>query len=148
MDLELISEEQYYLKKVSRYLNYELSTSMLFFLCYAWGITLILAIIAATFFAPFMLYVFYKSRKYSWIISFFIVVVIPIIICIILGLTLGYLSAFVLIPLGFFYFYCFILKLMVNDQLKEIVAGEELKKKKAEEQKEQEIWQRQFNKRL
>ena len=146
--MELISEQHYYLQKISRYLNYQLSTSLLYFLSYAWEITLVLAIIAATAFTPFMLYIFYKSRKISWIISFIILVLVPMIICIILGLKFGYLSAFALIPLGFFYFYCFILKLMVNDQLKEMAAGEELKKQRIEEQREQEIWQNQLNKRL
>ena len=75
-----------------------------------------------------------------------IIVIVPMIICIILGLQFGYLSAFVLIPLGFFYFYCFIIKLIVNDQLKEMSAGEELKRQKTEEQNEQELWQNQLNK--
>jgi len=146
LDIEIISEQRYYLQKVSRYLNYELSTSLLCFLSYNWSITLFLAIIASTIFAPFMLYIFYRIRKFSWIISFLIVVVVPIIICLILGLKLGYLSAFILIPLGFFYLYCFIIKLMINDQLKEMASREELKRKRSEKQKEQELWQKQFHK--
>ena len=118
MDIELISEERYYLRKISKYLNYQLSTSLLCFLSYVWGITIVLAIIAATIFAPFMIYVFYKIRKISWIILFVIIVIVPMIICTILGLQFGYLSALVLIPLGFFYFYCFIIKLILNDQLR------------------------------
>ena len=39
------------------------------------------------------------------------------------------------------------MKLIVNDKLKEISAGEELKRKRAEEQMEHEIWQSQFNER-
>ena len=37
---------------------------------------------------------------------------------------------------------------MVNDQLKEMSAGEELKRQRAEEQREQELWQNQLNKKL
>ncbi len=146
MDLELISEEHYYLQKVSRYLNYQLSGSVLVFLTYAWVITLILAILAATIFAPYMLYAFYRSNKISWIIGFCAIVLLPMVICIILGLIVGYLTAFVLIPLGFFYFYCFVMKFIINDKIKEISAGEELRKKKEEEKNEQELWLMQFNK--
>ena len=145
MDIELISEDRYYLRKLSRYLNYQLSTSLLCFFSYAWVITLVLAIIAAAVFAPFMLYIFYKTRKISWIISFIIIVMVPMVICIFLGLQFGNLSAFVLIPLGFFYLYCFIIKLILNDQLEEIIAGEELEKQISEEQKEKELWQSQVN---
>ena len=107
MDIEIISEQHYYLQKVSRYLNYQLSTSILYFLSYAGGITLILALFAATIFTPYLLYIFYKSRKISWIVSFFIVVLVPIIICIIIGQKLGHSAAFVLIPLGLFLFLLF-----------------------------------------
>lgn len=145
MDFEIISEERYDLNKVNRYLNYELSASVLYFLSFAWGITLIAAIIAASIFAPYMLYIFYRNRNFSFIILFLVVVVIPLITCIVLGLKFGYLAVFVLIPLGFFYFYCFILKLILNDKLKEMAAGEELKRKKTEERSEKELWQKQFN---
>lgn len=148
MDLDLVSNERYYLEKLSKYLNYQFSSSLLFILSYIWGITLILAIIAATFFIPFSLYCFVKIKKISWIISFFIVVIIPFISCVIFGLKFGYLSAFLLIPLGLFYFYCFMLKLIIKDQLEEVIAREELLKERETEQKEQELWQKQFEKKL
>jgi hypothetical protein len=144
VDIDLLSSEQYYLGRLSRYLNYELSSSVLYFLSYAGGVPLILAIIAATLFAPFMLFVLFRLRKTAWIVSFIIVVILPFIICIILGLKVGYLSAFILIPLGFFYFYCFILKLTVNEQLKEVSVREELIRKKVEEEQEKLLWQKQF----
>jgi hypothetical protein len=146
MDIASVSDEQYYLEKLSIYLNYELSSSVLLFLSYAWEITLVLSIIAATLFTPYMLYIFYRLRKIAWIISFVIVVIIPFIIFTIIGLKVGYLAAFVLIPLGFFYFYCFILKFSVSDQLKEISTRGEFKKKRDEEEKEKLLWQKQFEK--
>jgi fatty acid desaturase len=136
LDIDLVSEEKYYLEKVSRVLNYQLSSSILLFLTYAWGITILLTIIAAAIFAPFMIYAFFKAKKTSWVISFFIIVVVPIIICIILGLRFGNLFVVALIPLGFFYFYCFILKLIVNDQLEEVKAKEELQRERDKEQGE------------
>jgi fatty acid desaturase len=99
-------------------------------LVYASGITIILAIIAATIFTPYMVYIFIKEKKIAWIISFLVVVIIPFIICIILGIKTGYVTVFILIPLGIFYFYCFVLKLTVNEQLKEVIAEENLQIKR------------------
>ena len=146
MDNELISEEQYHLRKLSVYLNYELSTVVLYLLTYLWQITLVLAIIAATLFVPYMLYIFFRLKKVAWLISFGIVVVIPFIICIIIGLNVGYLAAFLLIPLGFFYFYCFLIKLAVRDQLSEISTRDEFNKQREGEDKEKLLWLKQFDK--
>lgn len=134
MDMYFIPEEQYYLQKLSRYLNYELSTSVLYFLSYAWGITLTLAIIAAVIFIPFILYIFIKARKVSWLISFCVIVIIPVVGCIIIGLKFDNFLILILIPLGFFYFYCFIMKLVINDHIKEIIAREKLRKERNEKQ--------------
>ena len=136
MDNELVSDEQFYLRRLSIILNYTLSTSILYFLEYAGQNTLVLVIIGAALFIPYMLYVFFRLKKIAWIISFVIVVILPLIICIILGLKFGYLDAFALIPPGFFYFYCFVLKFSVSDQLKEISTRDELKTKMDEEEKE------------
>ena len=146
INLELVSEEQYYLRRLSIYLNYELSTVILYLLSHLGIITLILVVIAATVFAPYMLFVFFKLRKFAWIVSFVVMVIFPLIICIIIGLKVGYLPAFILIPLGFFYFYCFILKFSVSDQLKEISTREERKRKMEEDAKEKLLWLKQFEK--
>ncbi len=136
MELNLISDERYYLQKLSRFLNYNISTSLLFILSYFGGILLVAAIIAAIIFTLLMLYVFIKLKKVSWIISFCIIVIIPIIIGLILGYEIGNLYVFLLISLGFYYFYCFVLKYMVNDRLKEIFSFEEseLERKAKEEE--------------
>ena len=122
----MISSERYYLARLDKYLNYGLSSSILLLLAYASGITLILALIAATIFTPYMVYIFIKEKKITWIISFLVIVIIPFIICIIIGLKTGYITVSMSIPLGFFYFYCFVLKLTVNEQLKEVIVKEEL----------------------
>lgn len=143
MDIDIISSERYNLEKMSRYLNYELSTAVLYFLSYAWGFTLILSIIAATLFTPFLLFVLFKEKKFAWLISFIISVIIPFIVCIILGLHYGHLAAFILIPLGFFYLFCFVFKYSVNDRLTDLKAREELNRKREERRLEKETWQRQ-----
>lgn len=145
MDIYFIPEEQYYLQKLNKYLNYELSTAVLYFLSYAGGITLTLAIIAAVIFIPFILYIFIKARKVSWLISFCVLVIIPVVGCIIIGLKFNHFLIFILIHLGFFYFYCFIMKLVINENIKEIIAREELRKERNEKQEKMKLWQSQFN---
>jgi len=144
LDINIVSSERYNLEKMSRYLNYELSTAVFYFLSYAWGFTLLLAIIAATLFTPFLLFVLFKEKKIAWLISFFISVIIPLIICIILGVIYGHLAAFILVPLGFFYLFCFVFKYSVNDRLAELKAREDLNRKREERRLEKEIWQRQI----
>ena len=130
MELYFTSNERYYLQKLSKVLNYHLSTSLLFILSYFSGILLTAAIIAAMIFVPIMLYIFFRLKKTAWIISFCIIVLVPLTICIILGLEIGYLSVFLLISLAFFYGYFFILRFMVNDSLRELLAREELEVEK------------------
>jgi hypothetical protein len=132
MEINPIPDKRYYLEKLSKILNYHLSTSILFLLSFFSLIGLILLIIAAAIFTPYMLYLFFKERKTSWLLSFLIFVIFPLIICIILGLKFNYLSVFLLIGLTFFYFYFFIMKFVVNDQLSELTAAEELQREKDE----------------
>lgn len=148
MEIEITGRKLYYLRKLSQYLNYELSSSILYFLSNAVSITLILAIVAATIFTPFMLYFLFRAKKIGWLITFFIIVIIPFIICIIIGLKVNFLAAFALIPLGFFYFYCFILKISTNEEIRELSAHEVLLLQKAEEENKLKLWQQQFDKKL
>ncbi len=136
MDLDIISNERYYLEKLNKGLNFTLPTSLLFLFSWFTGIALVLMAIAATLFAPIMLFVFLKSKKYSWLITFFIFVILPLIGFAILAFKDSSLSFFVLIPLIFFYIYCFILKLILADQLEELRARDELRLKEEYEKKE------------
>jgi len=144
MEMESISSERYYLTKLDKYLNYGLSSSILFVLTYLWDLTLVLAIPAATIFTVYMVYVFIKEKKIAWITWFIVTVITPFIFCIIVGLKTGYLGALLLIPLGFFYFYCFMLKFSIKDRLSEVIAKEELQLNREEEWKELQIWQDQL----
>ena len=144
MELYFTSDERYYLKKLSKVLNYHLSTSLLFILSFFSSIMLTAAIIAAIIFVPIMLYILFKLKKTSWIILFCIIVLVPLTICIILGLEIGYLSVFLLISLAFFYGYFFILRFMVNDSLHELLAREELELEMKEEKEKKSAWESQF----
>ncbi len=129
MDLNIISNERYYLEKLSKGLNFSLSTSLLFLLSWFESIAILLMELAAAFFGIFMLYVFLRTKKYIWLITFLIFVVLPLIVFVILALKDSSLSFFVFIPLIFFYFYCFVLKLILADQLEELRAKDELRVK-------------------
>ncbi len=80
----------------------------------------------------------------SWIISFGVVVIIPLTISIIVGLEIGYVYAFLLISLGFYYCYCFILKYIINDRLNELLAREELELERESEKESMSLWENQF----
>ena len=144
MELNLISEERYYLEKLSKILNYNFSTSLLFILSFFGGILLAAAVIAMILFTFLLLYVFMKLKKISWIISFGIVVIIPLTISIIIGLEIGYLYAFLLVSLGFYYFYCFTLKYIVNERLNELIAHDELELERKSEKEKMSLWENQF----
>lgn len=139
MDLDIISNERYYLEKLNKGLNFAIPTSLLFLFSWFTGLALALMVIAATFFAPIILYVLYKSKKYIWLFTFFIFVILPLIGFVILALKNSSLAFFVLIPLIFFYFYCFVLKLTLADQLEELRAKDELRLKKEYEKEEKEL---------
>ena len=126
MELNLISNERYYLQKLSTILNYELSTSILFLLSFFTFILIALASAAMIIFTPFMVYIFVKLRKATWVITFGIIVILPLTLSVIIGLEIGHIIIFLAISLICFYFYCFMLKYIVNDQLKELQASEEL----------------------
>jgi hypothetical protein len=144
MELDIPSNERYYLEKLDKVLKYELSSSVLWFLSYAMAITLFLAVVAAALFTPYMIYVFIRQKKIAWLISFIIVVLGPLSVCILIGLKSDYMAVLLMVPLGFLYFYCFMLKMTVSDRLEEVKAKQELEIKKASEQLENQSWDQRF----
>jgi hypothetical protein len=125
------TEQIYYLEKLSGILNYHLSSSLLFLLSFLWGVLLFITVIAAAIFSIYLLYIIFRLKKISWFISLFTIVGIPIIVSYILGLIVGYIVVFLFIPLALFYIYCFTLKFVVNDQLSELRAKEDLRREEA-----------------
>jgi len=98
---------------------------------------LIVIIFAAIVFTPFMLYVLYKEEKKGWIISFSIIVLLPLI-----PISLFY-PDLLLIGLAPFYLFCFLLRMEVKGWLTEMRARNDLilqKLKKENEGTELEDW--------
>jgi hypothetical protein len=83
------------------------------------GTVLYLAIIAAILFAPFMLYVLFKEKRYGWIIFFIIIVLLPLLIDVLFFYHTNVYLILLFIPLALFYFYCFLLRITIRDWMQE-----------------------------
>ena len=126
--------QNYNLTRLKKYLNYEVSTSILYFLSFQVFIFIFFALAAALIFTPFMLYVLLKEDKKGWIVLFVIIVITPIILLIILAIIFDFALPLLIVPLGLFYFYCFLLRFSVNGWLREIsMKNQILKDKKRRE---------------
>jgi len=123
----------YHLSKLSKVLNYQLSTTLLFILWYSGGFSLLAVTIAAILFSPYMLYVLYLENKNGWIIFFVVLVLLPII-----AIILSSIFELLFIPLALVYFYYFILKFVVRDWIQGKNAKRELHKRILQSQKKQE----------
>lgn len=121
------------LSKLSKVLNYQLSTTLLFVLWYGGVLTLLTVTIAAILFSPYMLYVLYLEKKNGWITSFVVIVLLPII-----GIILSPMIELLFIPLALVYFYYFLLKFVVRDWIQEKNAKYELQKQILESKKKRE----------
>jgi hypothetical protein len=117
--MEIRISKNYHLSKLQKWLDYELSGTILLFLTYAFGLTIILALTAAIVFLPVLLKVLIKERKYGWLISFiFLVLGSGVMAYKFLGQATWMfnstaLTTAVFVSLVFFYFYCAILRLVI-----------------------------------
>ena len=70
--------------------------------------------LAAILFTPYIFYILSKEKKFGWIILFFVMIIIPEVLgYLIFKDTLAFEAA-LLIPLAFFYFYCYLIKYEVD----------------------------------
>jgi len=113
MDIEIT--KNYSVRRLQQWLDYELSTITLMFLSWFWNIALLLAIIAAILFAPFMLKVLFEERRFGWLLFFFLLVIVPVCGALFLNIDSTYKFVIELIPLALFYFYCFVLRIAIKD---------------------------------
>lgn len=113
--MEININKNYNLDRLQQWLNYELSISVLFIISWFWGIAIFLMIIAALIFTPLLIKVLLEEKKYGWMITFFILVIIPTIGLLVIDINTGYKFIAGLVVLALFYFYCFTLKLVIRD---------------------------------
>jgi hypothetical protein len=119
---------------LKKYLNYEVSSSILYFLSFQVFFFIFIVSAAALAFTPFMLYVLFTEKKNGWIIIFIVIVIVPIILLLILAVMVEFSRPLLFISLGLFYFYYFLLRFEVNDWVREASAKNQylIDKKKRE----------------
>ncbi len=117
--LDIIPEETHLLN-LKKYLNYQIPTFALFALSFFSIILLVILAAAAVIFIFYIIFVLNRYRKYNWIITLFIVIIFPSLILIVTMQQTLTLLLFLLIELAVFYFYCFTLRMVVDDWVREI----------------------------
>lgn len=92
--------------------------------------------LAAILFTPYIFYVLSKEKKFGWIILFFIMIIVPEVFgYLIFKDTLAFEAA-LLIPMIFFYFYCYLIKYEVDKWIGEYNWHQErLQQKKEREER-------------
>lgn len=113
--MEIEISRNYSVRRLQQWLDYELSTLLLMLLSWFWNLALILMIIAAFLFTPFMLKVLFDERRFGWIVFFFFLVILPASGVLFINIDSTYKFVIELIPLALFYFYCFVLRIAIRD---------------------------------
>ncbi len=108
------------LVRLKRYLNYHISSFLLFAFSFFSIILIFLLTAAALIFIPYIFFVLYRNQKYGWLIALILMVLLPVIILVLLVAQTYTLMVLLLIELAVFYFYCFTLRIAVNNWVKEI----------------------------
>jgi hypothetical protein len=101
---------------------------------------IIIAISPPVLITPFIVYVLYREKRYGWLASYFIMVIIPVILFfIIFQDNLEYMiwmPFYYMVP---FYFYSFIIKFSVDEWIREYNWNQELiEQRKEQEEKKKE----------
>ena len=98
-------------------------------------IPLVIIAVAAVLFTPYIFKVLIKEKKYGWIIIFFAMIILPLLFAYILFRDALFFEAIILLPLGSFYFYCYLIKFEVDKWLNDYSWHQERlqQKKEAEE---------------
>ena len=88
-------------------------------------------------FTPYILYVLFKEKRYGWIVTYFIFVIVPGAIAVtVLGFAYGLIILILFAP---FYFFCFLIKFSVEEWIREYNFHQlYLLQKKEQEEKEKE----------
>lgn len=140
-ELNLVSSEVL-LVNLKKYLNYQLSTFLLFALSFFSIILIFILSALAILFMPYIIFVLYQNEKYSWIISLILMVVLPAALLVLLVEQTFTMMILLLIELAVFYMYCFTLRIAVNGWVKEIFTVkliEYQRKRRLEQQKDNPI---------
>jgi|UniRef100_A0A7V2ZJN6 hypothetical protein len=108
--------------------------SLTFFIMYSvnnqTSIIIVVIIAIAKLAIPFIIFVLYKEKKYGWIVSLILLIILPSSIIYWLIRDSVFSRYFLIIPFLLFYFFCVLLKYTVREWLTEAEARLELENQK------------------
>ena len=88
---------------------------------------------------PFIFYVLYREKRYGWLVSYFFIVILPVVIFYIIFQDMIEYIIWLPVYMVPFYFYCFLIKFSVDEWIREYNFHElYLLQKKEQEEKEKE----------
>jgi hypothetical protein len=90
------------------------------------------AILLAIIFTPYIFYILIKENKYGWIILYFAMIIIPLLFVYLIFRDALLFEAIVLLPLGSFYIYCYLIKFEVDKWLSDYNWHQERMQRKKE----------------
>ena len=102
------------------------------------NILLGIVIVVAVLFTSYLFYLIIKEKRYGWITIFFFMVVLPCLLVLLIFWGYIFLTTWLLVPIGLFVLYCFILRYSIADWLKEYYAHEQLEEQRKESAKRKE----------
>ena len=114
--------ERFHLERIQSILRIEIPAYILFSLSVFTGAGFILLKIAVLIFAPYLLYVLYRVKKYGWIAFFFAFVLLPYILSRLIPMGSLLSVIFNAFPLLIFLIYTFLLKMAIPEWIGEINA--------------------------
>ncbi|MCU0407250.1 MAG: hypothetical protein MUE91_07400 [Ignavibacteriaceae bacterium] len=136
-------------QRFSDILNFQITIPPALYLLYIWTsiilpqiipqivvfipiIILGIIIVAAISFTPYIFYILIKEKRFGWIVTFFAMIIFPLIFGpIIFQDTLAF-EASLLIPIGLFYFYCYLIKYSVSKWIKDYNWHKQLEEQRRE----------------
>lgn len=138
--------QNYNLIRLKKYLNYEVSSLVIYILSFQVFIFIFLASAAVLIFTPFMLYVLYTEQKKGWLLLFVIIVLIPLMVLIVSFIIIEFSRPMLFISIGLFYFYFFLLRFDVNEWVREASAKNQYLMDKKKRELELKLFTDNFNK--
>ncbi len=124
IDMDPTITHNHRLEQLHRWLNFELPGAILFALSFFYTATFYLFLVAAVVFTPFMLKVLFEERRFGWIVTFFLFVVLPGVLLYEMPPPMGAMLRnpnvlWSTLPIGLYVCYCFLLKLSIPGMMDE-----------------------------
>lgn len=112
------------MRRLYYYLNVSFSQSTYRMLGFWVPLTIILGMMITIIFVPYMLAVLYREEKYDWIFYFFILIILPAGAALVPTESMPFTIAANLMVFAFVMFYCHLIKIDMDDWIKEKLAKE------------------------